>query len=99
MIEYPIHKFLKDYYIPAIEKLSFHLERVQILGGNECVTTRKEAMKSHKIYIDIREIKYYAGKYSESTSLKIQYQHWVGKRQLFMEIVTLDYFNNDKIVR
>ena len=31
-IEKPIHEFIKENYITAIEKLTFHLERVYILG-------------------------------------------------------------------
>ena len=31
LIEEPMHKFLKDYWITAIEKPDFHLEHAQIL--------------------------------------------------------------------
>ena len=60
MIEQPINNFLRDYYIPAIEELTFHLDHVQILGGNECETTRKGAMKSRQKYGEVTVIKYYA---------------------------------------
>ena len=56
-------------------------------------------MKSLQLYGYIRVIKYYAEKYSDSTSLKIQSQHWRGEHQLSMEGVALDYLNNDNIVR
>ena len=48
-------------------------------------------------YIRVR--KYYAEKYSESTSVQIQSQHWGGKLQLSMKVVALDYFNSYNIVR
>ena len=98
-IEIPIHKFTKDYYIPAQEKLTFHLDHLQILGNNECGATRKDAIKSRQINGDIRVIKYHAGKYSESISIQDQSQHWGGDSQLPTEGAAMYYFNNDNIVR
>ena len=37
--------------------------------------------------------------YIESTSIKIQPHHWGGGRQISMEGVALEYFNNDNIIR
>ena len=37
----PIHKFLKDYYFPKIEKLAFRLDNVHIIGRNEYRATKK----------------------------------------------------------
>ena len=61
-IEDPIHKFLKDYYIPAIEKLGFHLYHVQIIGKKECGETRKYPTKPRQKYGNIRVVKDYAEK-------------------------------------
>lgn len=71
-------KFLKDYYIPEIEKQTFHISHVHIIGGNECRETRKYAIKSHKPYRDIIVIKYYA----ENTVIQFFYKfnHNVGGR-------------------
>ena len=55
-----MHKFLKGYYIPAIEKLAFQFSRVQIIGKNECRETRKDETKSRHPHGDIIAIKYYA---------------------------------------
>ena len=60
---------------------------------------QKEAMNATHLYGDIIEIKYYTEKWSGSTSLLIQSQHWVGESQLFMWIVALDYSNNNNIVK
>ena len=62
MIVEPIHKFIKYYYIPVIDKLVLHLAHVYILGKNECVEIRKYALISYQKYVDIREIRYYAEK-------------------------------------
>ena len=36
--------------------------------------------------------KYYAEKFSESTSIEIQSQHWVGNRYISMEVIAVAYF-------
>ena len=71
---------------------------VQILEKNHCGAKIKDGIKSCQPYVNIRVIKYYAKKYSESTYLQIQSQHWLGERKLSMEGVVFDYFNNYNIV-
>ena len=60
-IEEPIHKFHRNNFIPAIEKLYFHLYRVHILGGKEWWSTIKEATISRYPHGYIRVRKYHAG--------------------------------------
>ena len=62
-------------------------------------SNNKNAIKSHQKYGDIIVTKHYSKKYSDSISLQIQSQYWVGERKLSMEVVALDYFSNDNIVR
>ena len=38
--------------------------------------------------------KYYAGKFSETTGIKIQSQHWGDKRKLSIEVINFEYFPN-----
>ena len=97
-IEEPIHNFHKYYYIPTIDRLVFHLAHVHILGKNECISTIKEATRSHQKYRYIKLGKYYPKKYSDSTSLQIQSQHWGDEHQLSLEGVDLDHFHNFIIV-
>ena len=52
-------------------------------------------MKSSQLYGDIRKIKCSDEKYSESTYLHIQSQHWGGDSQLPKEGAALDYLKND----
>ena len=85
--------------IPGIEKLAFHFSHVHILRGNECGLKIKEAIKPRQIYEEVQVKQFYAEKYSDSTSLKIQPQHWGGEHQLLTEVVALGYFNNNNIVR
>ena len=58
-IEEPIHNSHKYYYIPTIDTLVFHLAHVHILGKNECISTIKEAKRSHQKYRYIKLGKYY----------------------------------------
>ena len=62
-------------------------------------SNNKNAIKSHQKYGDIIVIKYYSKKYSDSTSLQIQSQYLLGELKLYMEVVALDYFKNDNIVK
>ena len=55
-------------------------------------------MKLRQIYREIRVIKDYAEKYSESKYLQIQSHHWGGDHKLSMEGVSLNCFNGDKSV-
>ena len=56
-------------------------------------------MKSRLLYESVRVIIYYAEKFSDSTSLHIQSQHFGGEIQILIEVVTIDYSNNDNIFR
>ena len=76
------------YFIPAIEKLSFHLYPVIILGSMEYGRTRNDLLRR---------------KINETNGIEIQSQHWGGNRQLSMEDIPVEYFptsidtnNNDK---
>ena len=74
----------KDYFIFEIEKLECHLAHVHILEGNEYRATINEAMRSHQKYGNIRLRTYYFETYSESSSIQIKPQRWLGERQLSM---------------
>ena len=72
------------------------MDYVNFIGKNECGPKIKEAMRPRYVYGYIRARNCYSGKYSETTSLQIKPQHWGVERQISMESVDLDYFNNDK---
>ena len=38
--------------------------------------------------------KYYAEKFSETTGIYLQIQHWDGNRQISMECIAVEYFTN-----
>ena len=86
-----MYVFHELFYITSIEKLSFNLSHVIILGSMECGKTRNYCYhNAPKNNIMLK--KYYAEKFSETTSIEIQIQLWGGNRQLSMEGIAVEYF-------
>ena len=44
-METTIYNFYTSFYIPEIQKLSFHIPHVQIMGTNHCGNSRRTAFK------------------------------------------------------
>ena len=53
MMETTIYDFYTSFYIPAIQKLSFHLPHVRILGTNHCGKMRHTAFKRRELFQDV----------------------------------------------
>ena len=53
MMETKNFDFHTSFYIPAIQKLDFHLLHVRILGTNHCVEIRRTAFKRSELFQDI----------------------------------------------
>ena len=53
MMETTISYLHTSFYIPAIQKLAFHIPRVQILGTNHCGESRRTAFKRHESFQDV----------------------------------------------
>ena len=51
MMETKIPGFHTSFYIPAIQKLAFHLAHVQILGKNHC--GQRTAFKQRELFQDV----------------------------------------------
>ena len=60
MTETTISNFHTGLYIPAIQKLAFHLPHGRILGTNHCGEVRHTAFKQHKLFHDVLCYSYYA---------------------------------------
>ena len=52
MMEAKIYGFHTSFYIPAIQKLDFHLPHVRILGTNHCGEMRLIAFKRRELFQD-----------------------------------------------
>ena len=53
MMETTISDFNISYYIPAIQKLAFHLPYVHILGTNHCGEMRHTDFKPCELFQDV----------------------------------------------
>ena len=52
-METTISDFHTSLYIPAIQKLAFHLPHVRILGTNHCGEMKCTAFKQHELFQDV----------------------------------------------
>ena len=50
MMDISILDFHQCLYIPAMQKISFHLSHVRIIGTHHCVNTLREAFNCHAAY-------------------------------------------------
>ena len=50
MMETKFSEFHTSFYIPAIQKLAFHLPHVRILGSNQCGEMRRTAFKQSELF-------------------------------------------------
>ena len=53
MMETTISDFHTSFYIPAIQKLAFHIPHVRILGKNHYCEMRRTAFKRRELFQDV----------------------------------------------
>ena len=53
MMDTTISDFHTIFYIPAIQKLDFHLPHVRILGKKHCGEMRRTAFKRRELFQDV----------------------------------------------
>ena len=53
MMETTISDFRTNFYLPAIQKMAFHLPHMRILGTNHCGEIRRTAFKRHELFQDV----------------------------------------------
>ena len=78
--------------VSTIEKLSFHLAHVRILGSMECGKTINDCFRANASKNNIEFKKDYAEKFTEVTGIEIYSKNWGGKRKLPMEGIAVEYF-------
>ena len=72
IMETKISEFHTRYYIKAIQKFSFHLPHVPILGTNHCGEMRLTSFKQREFFQDVLCHRDYAERLFSSFSHKIQ---------------------------
>ena len=53
MMETKISDFHTSFYIPAIQKLAFHLPHVRIIGTNRCGAMQRTAFKRRELFQNV----------------------------------------------
>ena len=66
-----IDVFNEKIYIPTIEKLSFHVSYVRIIGSMVLGKTRNDSFHDNASKINIKLKKYYSEKLNETTGIEI----------------------------
>ena len=93
MMETTIYDFYTSFYIPAIQKLAFHLPHVHILGTNHCGEMRCTAFKRHELFQDVICLRYYAERVVAIFVNQIQSEYYGGNRYVSMEGIALENFS------
>ena len=93
MMEKKISNFHSSFYIPAIQKLSFHLPHVRILGTNHCGEIRRTAFKRCELFQDVLCCCDYAERVVTSFANQIKSEYYGGNRSVSIEGIALEHFS------
>ena len=93
MMETTISDFHTGFYIPAIQKLAFHLPHVRILRTNHCGELRQTAFKRRELIQDVLCRRDYAERIVESFANKIKSEYYGGNISVSIEGIALEHFS------
>ena len=92
-METTISDFRTSFYIPAIQKLAFHLPYVHILGTNNSSEMRHTAFKRRALFQDVLCRRDYAERVVSSFSNKIQSEYYGGNIYVSIKCIALEHFS------
>ena len=92
-METKISDFHTSFYIPAIQKLAFHLPHVRILGTNHCGEMRRTALKRREFFQDVLCRRDYAERVVASFANQIQSEYYGGNIYVSIEVIALERFS------
>ena len=93
MMETSIYEFHTSFYIPAIQRLVFHLPHVRILGTNKCGEMRRIAFKRRELFQDVLRRRDYADRVVASFANQIKSKYYGGNRYVSIEGIVLEHFS------
>ena len=93
MMETTISNLHTSLYIPAIQKLAFHLPHVRIVGTNHCGELRRTAFKWHELFQYVLCRRDYVERLVASFSNQIHSEYCGGNRYLSIEGIALENFS------
>ena len=88
-METTISNFHTSFFIPEIQKLSFHIPHVQILGTNHCVDSRRNAFKLRESFKYVLCLRDNADRLVASFSNQIQSEYYGVNRSVSIEVIAL----------
>ena len=92
-METKIYEFHTSFYIPAIQKLAFHLPHVRILVTNHCGEMRCTAFKRRESFQDVLCRHGYAERVVARFSNQIKSEYYGGNIYLSIEGIALENFS------
>ena len=92
MMKTTISNFRNSFYIPAIQKLAFHLPHVRILDTNHCGEMRHTAFKRRELFQDVLCCRDYAERLVSNFANQIQSEYYGGNRSVSIEGIALEHF-------
>ena len=93
IMETTISGFYTSFYIPAIQKLAFHLPHVRILGTNHCGEIRRTAFKRCESFQDVLCRCDYFERLVERFTNQIQSEYYGGNISVSIEGISLEHFS------
>ena len=93
MMETTISDFRTSFYIPAIQKLDFHLPHVRILGINHCGAIKRTAFIKRELFQYFLCRRDYADRVVASFADKIKSEYYVGNRSVSIDGIALEHFS------
>ena len=93
MMEITISYFYTSFYIPAIQKLDFHLPSVRIPGTNHCDAMRRTAFKRRELFQYVLCRCDYAEGVVSIFDNKMQSEYYGGNISLSIEGIALEHFS------
>ena len=89
MTETTISDFLNSFYIPAIQKLAFHLPHIGIFVKNHSGEMRCTSFKQRKFYQYVLCGRDYSDRVVEIFSRQIKPEYYGGNVSVSIEVITL----------
>ena len=93
MMEKTISDFCTNLYIPAIQKVAFHLPHLRILGKNHCGEMQRTAFKRRELFQYVLCRRDYVERVVASFANQIQDKYYSGNRSVSIEGIVLEHFS------
>ena len=91
MMDTTIYKFHTSFYIPAIQKLAFHIKHIQILVTNNCGDSRRTAFKHREPFQYVLCRRDYSERVVASFTHHVKSEYYGGNRSVYIDGISLEH--------